>query len=84
MTKTVFKRQQRLLRRVWRRLWSRRLSPAVALRLVARGGFRSVVALLMVALLITAAAIFGLMVLLARVSRSVGKSSASSGVKIAR
>lgn len=66
-------RQKMLLRRVWRRLRLRRISPSVALRLIVRSGFRSAIALLMVALLIVAAGIFGLMVLMARASRVVGK-----------
>ncbi len=66
-------RQQLLLKRIWRRLRVRRISPSVAIRLLIRSGFRSSIALLMLALVIVAAGIFGLMVLMARASRGFGK-----------
>ncbi len=74
-----FGRQKMLLRRVWRRLRVRRISPSIALRLIVRSGLRSSIALLMLALVIVAAGIFGLMVLMARASRGFGK--ADSRVK---
>ena len=66
-------RQKLLLKRIWRRWRVRRISPVVAGRLLVRSGFRSSIALLMLALVIVAAGIFGLMVLMARASRGFSK-----------